>query len=73
MSRKEIVEHSNVPKRITKIQFGTLKTEEIQKCSELQVTSRELYKMPQRVPSSFGCLDPKLGISDKIGTCQTCK
>lgn len=71
--RKAIVENINAPKRITKIQFGTLTTDEIHKSAELHVTSRELYKMPQRTPSLYGCLDPRLGISDKIGSCQTCK
>jgi DNA-directed RNA polymerase III subunit RPC1 len=71
--RKNLVENVNAPKRITKIQFGTLTSDEIQKSAELHVTSRELYKMPQRTPSSYGCLDTRLGISDKISTCQTCK
>lgn len=61
------------PKRITKMQFGTLSTEEIQKFAELHVCSRELYTMPQKVPSTNGCLDPRMGISDKSSTCQTCR
>ncbi|CAM9660972.1 unnamed protein product [Discosporangium mesarthrocarpum] len=41
--------------------------------SQFQVFSRELFKMPERQPAPNGCLDPRLGISDKTSTCQTCK
>lgn len=69
----EAVEKSSAPKKISKIQFGTFATGEIQKNSEFQVCSRELYKMPQRTPAPMGCLDPRLGISDKVSSCQTCQ
>jgi DNA-directed RNA polymerase III subunit RPC1 len=72
MIRKNIVDISSAPKKITEIQFGTLKTQDIQKVAELQVASRELFTMPQRTPAPYGCLDPKLGVSDKLSSCQTC-
>jgi DNA-directed RNA polymerase III subunit RPC1 len=70
---KKIVDVSSAPKKIAKIQFGTLNTSSIQKYAEFQVASRELFKMPQRTPAPFGCLDTRLGISDKLSSCQTCK
>lgn len=51
---KENVKSSSAPKRIAKIQFGTLLTEEIQKVSELQVSCRDVYKMnPNKVPATY--------------------
>lgn len=41
--------------------------------SEFQVFSRELFKMPERTPAPNGCLDPRLGISDKSAVCETCR
>lgn len=41
--------------------------------SEFQVYSRELFKMPERTPAPNGCLDPRLGVSDKTSTCNTCR
>lgn len=40
------------PKRIAKIQFGTLQSHEIEKVSEMQVTSRDVYQInPIRAPA----------------------
>lgn len=41
--------------------------------SEFQVFSRELFKMPKRIPAPNGCLDPRLGVSDKSSVCETCR
>ena len=41
--------------------------------SEFQVFSRELFKMPERTPAPNGCLDPRLGVSDKSAVCETCR
>lgn len=41
--------------------------------SEFQVFSRELFKMPERIPAPNGCLDPRLGVSDKSAVCETCR
>jgi len=72
-SRKGTVGVSSAPKKIAKIQFGTLSTAEIQKISELHVCNRDLFQLPERSPAPFGVLDPRLGISDKRSSCQTCK
>lgn len=45
----------------------------MQRLAEFQVTSRELFSMPSRTPAPGGCLDPRLGVSDKMSTCATCK
>ncbi len=63
---------SSAPKKIAKIQFGTMETDEIKLAAEVRVSSRELYQMPLRNPAPFGCLDPKLGISDETSACKTC-
>lgn len=50
---KQVVKISTAPKRIAKIQFGTLRSDEIEKVSELQVTCRDVYQMiPQKVPAT---------------------
>lgn len=39
----------------------------------LQVFRSELFTMPQRSAAPDGPLDPRLGVSDKVSTCATCK
>ena len=70
--RKLTVMQSSAPKKIAKIQFGTMETDEIKLVSEVRVSSRELYQMPLRNAAPYGCLDPRLGISDKTSACKTC-
>jgi DNA-directed RNA polymerase III subunit RPC1 len=69
---KTLVLGDTTPKRISHLQFGILSSSEMQKLSEFQVTSRELFSMPSRKPAVGGCLDPRLGISDKNSSCATC-
>ncbi len=45
----------------------------MQRLAEFQVTSRDLFTMPQRSPAPNGVLDSRLGVSDKVSTCATCK
>lgn len=71
--KKVTVDSVSAPKRITKIQFGTMTAQEIRKSAELAVTSRELYQHGARVSAANGMLDPRMGISDKTSSCQTCK
>lgn len=71
-SRKLLVTKSSAPKKITNIQFGTLLTEEIEKIAEFQISSPDLVQH-NRVAAPNGCLDPRLGISDKRSLCKTCK
>jgi hypothetical protein len=60
---KQLVVQSSAPKKITRIQFGTLGSNEIQRISEVQVTNSSLFDFPSRKPISFGPMDSKLGIS----------
>ena len=71
--RKLLVPASSAPRRISKIQFGTLDSVEMERVSELQVSSRDLYTMPARTPASFGVIDNRLGVSDKSSLCKTCQ
>ena len=71
--KKATVDNISAPKRITKIQFGTMPAEEIRRAGELEVTSGQLYEGPARVSAAGGMLDPRMGISDKTSACQTCK
>ena len=64
--RKDVVAKSSAPKKITNIQFGTLLNEEIQRISEFEITSQELFGLN-------GIMDPRLGVSDKNSLCKTCK
>lgn len=70
---KLLVKEDLAPKRISHIQFGLLSPAEMQRLAEFQVTSRELFTMPSRKPAPGGCLDPRLGVSDKVSVCATCK
>jgi len=72
-SSKSLVKEDLAPKQISHIQFGMLSTSEMQRLAEFQVCSRELFRMPSRAPAHGGCLDPRLGVSDKMATCATCK
>lgn len=70
---KCLIATAQTPQKISHLQFGLLSPAEIQRVSEFQVTSRELFSMPSRTPAMGGCLDPRLGVSDKFSTCATCK
>jgi len=73
VSRKSLVKEDLAPKKISHLQFGLLSPAEMQRLAEFQVYSRELFSMPSRTPAKGGCLDPRLGVSDKVSTCATCK
>eukprot|EP00957_Ditylum_brightwellii_P152931 11640199-Ditylum_brightwellii.AAC.1 len=70
---KMLVKDDLAPKKISHIQFGLLSASEMQRLAEFQVTSDQLFSMPSRSPAMGGCLDPRLGVSDKLSTCATCK
>lgn len=70
---KRLVRDDLAPKKISHLQFGLLSPAEMQRLAEFQVCSRELFSMPSRTPAVGGCLDPRLGISDKVSSCATCK
>lgn len=70
---KTIVSESDRPKHIKNISFGLLDGAQVMRLSHLHVTSYQLYRMPpSRQPAEFGCLDPRLGISNKRDECATC-
>lgn len=70
---KSLISAKTAPQKISQLQFGLLSAYEIQRIAEFQVTSRELFSMPSRTPAIGGCLDPRLGVSDKFSSCATCK
>jgi len=70
---KMLVREDLAPKKISHLQFGLLSPSEMQRVAEFQVSSRELFSMPSRTPAIGGCLDPRLGVSDKTSTCATCR
>jgi len=72
-SNKRLVRGDMAPKRISHLQFGILSPQEMQNLAEFQVCSRELFSMPSRTPAPAGCLDPRLGVSDKVSVCATCQ
>ena len=73
VSEKRLVKEDLAPKKISHLQFSLLSPAEMQRLAEFQVWCPQLFSMPARTPSVGGCLDPRLGVSDKISTCATCK
>lgn len=71
MIKSRVVENDK-PKHISNIKFGLFSGADIMKLSELEVCSRELYQMPSREPANYGCLDSRLGVSNKKDICKTC-
>ncbi|KAL4534056.1 hypothetical protein Ndes2526B_g07060 [Nannochloris sp. 'desiccata'] len=69
---KRSFQEPNVPRRIKQIAFGLMPPTEIVNCAEFHVFERALYKMPERRPQPNGVLDPRLGVSNKRATCETC-
>lgn len=63
---------ADVPRKISKLEFGTLSTEDIRKMSEVEVVNKELYRLPSRDPNPHGALDRRMGVSDKKSSCETC-
>ena len=61
------------PKKIASIQFGLLSPQEMAQLSEITIKNRELFSMPSRKPAPQGVLDPRLGVSDRVSVCETCK
>ncbi|CAI5533621.1 unnamed protein product, partial [Closterium sp. Naga37s-1] len=54
------------------VQFSTMSAHEIMKSAEVQISERSLYQLPERKPTPFGVLDPRLGTTSKKGECSTC-
>lgn len=69
---KPHVETTSVPKAIESIEFGVMSTYDIAQLAELEVVSSRLYNEDSYIPTAYGLLDPKLGVSTKSDICQTC-
>lgn len=69
---KSEVKERIAPLKVEEIRFGVLSGDEMMRLSEIHVTSGDLYARPSNNPSPFGCLDKRLGISDKKSLCETC-
>ena len=70
---KSLVSANTAPQKIAQLQFGLLSASEIQRLAEFQVSSASLFTQPSRKPAIGGCLDTRLGVSDKFSFCATCK
>eukprot|EP01105_Mastigella_eilhardi_P025761 TRINITY_DN7112_c0_g1_i1.p1 TRINITY_DN7112_c0_g1~~TRINITY_DN7112_c0_g1_i1.p1 ORF type:complete len:1449 (-),score=402.34 TRINITY_DN7112_c0_g1_i1:65-4234(-) len=44
----------------------------MERAGHLQVVRHELYQQPKRIPTPYGCLDNRMGVSDKTSECGTC-
>ncbi|KKY32415.1 putative dna-directed rna polymerase iii subunit rpc1 [Diaporthe ampelina] len=63
----------NLPKRFKEMKFGVQSIQDVVSQGVLEVSQRTLYDMDNnRAPVANGALDPRLGISSKIGKCSTC-
>ena len=66
---KARVEESEKPKHIAQLNFGLLSGADMVRMSHLQVCNHALYQINTRIPTAYGCLDPRLGVSDKVRAC----
>ncbi|CAI5953520.1 unnamed protein product [Closterium sp. NIES-64] len=69
---KDPVMEDKRPRKIKSVRFSTMSAHEIMKSAEVQVSERSLYQLPERKPTPFGVLDPRLGTTSKKGECTTC-
>ena len=69
---KESVEHDELGKRISHIQFGMFGNAEVARLAEFEVVNDRGYEQPSRTPVVAGVLDRRLGVSDKQSCCETC-
>ena len=71
------VKLNTAPKRIAKIQFGTMSQLATKSAAEFEVANTDLMgpsaeAFGVRQPAPGGCLDPRLGVSNKVDRCKTC-
>eukprot|EP00923_Selenidium_pygospionis_P013190 GHVN01022799.1.p1 GENE.GHVN01022799.1~~GHVN01022799.1.p1 ORF type:complete len:1251 (+),score=87.32 GHVN01022799.1:3-3755(+) len=59
-------------KRIYELSLGVLSGAQIERQSEMEVFSRELYNKESGDTAENGCLDRRLGVSSKQARCTTC-
>lgn len=61
--------------RSQKIQFQPMTPQQIVNISEFEAYRQELYELKgdgTKAPQTNGVLDPRMGTSDKGGSCETC-
>lgn len=68
----EKINDSSTMRSIKKLHFRALGPEEILKLSSADITTKSLYDIGTRKPSQNGPLDLRLGVSTKVGICETC-
>lgn len=69
---KEVVT-SEIPKRISGLEFSALSASDIVAQSEVAITTRDLYDLENgRVPKNDGALDRRMGVSQNTLECETC-
>ena len=68
---------TGAPKRISHVQFGLLSASDMERLAECPIHRRDLYTLgtstAARAPAPGGCLDPRLGVSNKVAKCETCQ
>ena len=69
---KNIERLDTAPRRVSQIEFGLMTGKEIVMASEINCTSKQLYKLGTRTPAKYGTLDKCLGVSGKGKMCETC-
>ncbi|EFA78358.1 RNA polymerase III [Heterostelium album PN500] len=69
---KELIKVDDGPKKIGHIQFGILSPDDMISLSHVEIINRELFDQSNRGPMQYGCLDNRLGTSDKSIICKTC-
>jgi DNA-directed RNA polymerase III subunit RPC1 len=70
MKEQLIEQHGS--KKISHIQFGLLPAPSIAEIAKIEIYRSELYDVPERTPVLHGCLDKRLGVSDRLSNCETC-
>lgn len=69
----ESVEHTltkGPPQRVSRVQFGLLRAETIEALSVAEITGAVIYS--RGAPAPGGCMDPRLGTTDRRASCATC-
>ena len=59
-------------RKLSHIQFSILSPQSIAEVAEIEIYRSELYQVPERTPIVHGCLDRRLGVSDRLTHCETC-
>ncbi|KAK5097176.1 DNA-directed RNA polymerase III subunit C1 (rpo31) [Lithohypha guttulata] len=70
-TKQQVVD--DTPKVIKGLQFGVLSNHDIVNQSQVELADRRMYNLDEgRNVAVYGPLDPRMGISDKRGKCDSC-